>query len=84
MLIRRDMKDIGLDIMDEGDVSDFLGVKEVEKKAGPEVQQTIHLTQPHLIDSIFEDLQLDNKTTSSKMIPMSSSKILFRDSNSKP
>ena len=69
--------------MDEGDVSDFLGVK-IERKIGPDGQTTIHLTQPHLINSILKDLQLDHETTSSKPAPMSSSRILFRHSSSKP
>jgi len=81
--IMEDMRVIGLDITDKGDVSDFLGVK-IEKKIGPNGQPTIHLTQPHLIDSILKELQLDHETTSSKPTPMSCSRILFRHSSSKP
>jgi len=81
--IMEDMRAIGLDITDKGNVLDFLGVK-IEKKIGSDRQPTIHLTQPHLINSILKDLQLDHETTSSKPTPMSSSRILFRHSSSKP
>jgi hypothetical protein len=37
----------------EGEISDFLGVKIEHKDDG-----TIHLTQPHLIDSILKELHL--------------------------
>jgi hypothetical protein len=62
--IMEDMQAIGLGITDEGDVNNFLGVK-IEKKVSPDGQPTIHLTQPHLIDSTLKDLvQLDHETTS--------------------
>jgi len=82
--IMEDMQAIGLGITDEGDVKNFPGVK-IEKKVSPDGQPTIHLTQPHLINSTLKDLvQLDHETTSSKPTPMSSSRILFRHSGSKP
>jgi len=75
--IMKDMKGIGLDITDEGDVSDFLGVKIDKQEDG-----SIHMSQPQLIDSILKDLQLDHETTATKRTPMASSKILFRHSSS--
>jgi len=46
-------------IDDEGDMSDYLGVRRTRGK-----NVTIHLTQPHLIESILWDLHLiDNKQT---------------------
>jgi Reverse transcriptase (RNA-dependent DNA polymerase) len=41
------------EVQDEGDLSDYLGVK-VQKHA----DGSIEFTQPHLIDSILEDLKL--------------------------
>ena len=49
-----DLRNAGLNVTDEGDIKDFLGVNIVKKKDG-----TIHLTQPHLIDQILKDLNLD-------------------------
>ena len=45
------MQKIGLDITDEGDVGDFLGVRIDQREDG-----SVHLSQPHLIDSILKDL----------------------------
>ena len=52
--IMEDRRAIGLDFTDKGDVSDFLGVK-IEKRIEPDGHPTIHLTQPHLMDSILRD-----------------------------
>ena len=35
-----------------------------------------HLTQPHLINSVLEDLRLDGKKVKSKDVPMVTSKLL--------
>jgi hypothetical protein len=48
-----DIEAAGLDITVEGDLQDFLGVN-IEKKANG----TMHLTQPHLIHQILEDLRM--------------------------
>ena len=48
------MKKAGLKLTVEGNSSDFLGVQ-IERKP----DDTIHLTQPHLIDQILQDLRLD-------------------------
>jgi len=50
------VKDAGLDFTVEGDVSDFLGVNIKRHPDG-----TVHLTQPHFIDSILEELGLHGK-----------------------
>ena len=58
------MKAVNLDITIEGDLEDFLGVKISRKDDG-----TIHLLQPHLIDSILKDLGLDRPPASGKHNP---------------
>ena len=47
-----DIKGTGLEITDKGDIADFLGVN-IQRERG-----RFHLTQPKLIDSILEDLSL--------------------------
>ena len=70
------MKAVKLDITIEGDLEDFLGVNITRK--GNE----IHLTQPHLIDSILKDLRLDQPGVKSKDTPACPSYILKRHSDS--
>ena len=53
--IIRDMRAADLKLTTEGGLGDFLGVKIERKSDG-----TVHLTQPHLIDSILKDLRLDD------------------------
>jgi hypothetical protein len=65
-----------LGITDEGDIADFLGVNITR------VGDEFHLTQPKLIQSIIEDLGLDKPNTHTKDIPMASSKLLSRHTNS--
>jgi hypothetical protein len=72
-----DLKAAKLDITEEGDLEDFLGVQIERKKDG-----SIHLTQPHLIDQILKDLRLDNENMTTKTTPATSSTILSRHSNS--
>jgi len=45
------MKKVDLDLTVEGDISGFLGINIQYHKDG-----TVHLTQPHLIDSILRNL----------------------------
>ena len=52
--IIEDMNKVGLKVTVEGNISDFLGVQIERKPDG-----TIHLTQPHLIDQILENLRLN-------------------------
>jgi hypothetical protein len=73
-----DIKAAKLDITVEGDIQDFLGVNIERKTDG-----SVHLTQPHLIDQILEDLKMLD-VTKTKTTPASSSKLLKRHSNSPP
>jgi Reverse transcriptase (RNA-dependent DNA polymerase) len=66
-----DIKRVGLNITVEGDLQDFLGINIERKSDG-----TIHLTQPHLIDQVLEDLRLAGEETSTKSTPAASSKLL--------
>jgi hypothetical protein len=66
-----DMKKAELNLTVEGDVADFLGVKIERKTDG-----TIHLTQPSLIDSFLECLQLKEDRGKAKNTPAASSCIL--------
>ena len=72
--IVKDLKKAKLDITDEGDIQDFLGVNISMKKDG-----TIHLTQPHLVDQIISDLGLSQDNVRVKSTPAMSSNILRRD-----
>ena len=71
------MRQAHLDITEEGTLEDFLGVNINRQPDG-----TIHLTQPHLIESIFKDLILLGPGVSTKTTPMSSSCILQRHATS--
>jgi hypothetical protein len=62
----QDIKKLGLDMEDQGDIEDYLGVN-VEK-----VNDTFVLTQPQLIDQIIEDMDLEG--TRPKPIPALSTK----------
>jgi hypothetical protein len=68
---------VGLNITIEGDLEDFLGINIDRKEDG-----TIHLTQPHLIDQILDDLHLNSDKTKAIAIPASSSKLLSRHTSS--
>ncbi len=69
--IVQDMKDASLDLTVEGDVSDFLGVNIKRHENGK-----VHLTQPHLIDSILKELGLQGENIKGKLTPATSSKLL--------
>jgi hypothetical protein len=67
-------------IDDEGDMSDYLGVRVTREKDG-----TIHLTQPHLIESILRDLHLiDKKQTTTRALPALTTRILHPDATGTP
>lgn len=68
------MKQAGLDLTVDSKLEDFLGVNidEMQGEHGPE----FHLTQPHLIESILQDLRLDGTKVKTKDMPMASSKLL--------
>ena len=76
------MRSAGLELMVKGDMSDFLGVKIDRKRDG-----LIHLTQPHLINSILKDLHLLNtgsRPPTVKMVPMATSRVLGKCEDSEP
>ena len=60
-------------IDDQGEVGDFLGIQ-IQKLAN----RSIDLTQPHLIDSIIQDLHLQNRSNP-KTTPAITSKVLHKD-----
>lgn len=72
----KDLKKANLNVTDEGDIQDFLGINIDAKEDG-----TIHLTQPHLIDQILEDLNMTQDNVKTKSTPAMASKILTRDSD---
>lgn len=73
----KDIKAAGLDITEEGDLQDFLGINIEKREDG-----TINLTQPHLIDQILVDLRLDKEGTKTKSTPAACSKLLKRHMDS--
>ena len=66
-VIIKKMRQANLDITIEGDLEDFLGVNIDRKEDG-----SIHLTQPHLIDSILRDLNLNAEGVKPRTTPCSS------------
>jgi hypothetical protein len=74
------MKEVGLDITIEGDLTDFLGVN-IDRY---EDDGMIHLTQPHLIHQILKDLRYDTDDITIKTTPGASSRLLSRHCNSLP
>jgi len=77
--IIEDMKQAGLELMVKGDISDFLGVNIQQHNDG-----TVHLTQPHLIDSILGELGLQADSAKSKATPAASSKLLGHHDDAPP
>ena len=76
--IIKELQNSELNVTVEGDLQDFLGVNIKRKQ-----DDTIHLTQPHLIDQVLKDLKLDTKQNlKTKSTPASSSKLLSRHSES--
>jgi hypothetical protein len=67
-------------IEDEGEISDYLGVKVTKNQDG-----SITLAQPHLIQSILSDLHLlDNKQATSRTLPALTTKILHPNAKGTP
>ncbi len=77
--IIKDMKKVGLDLTVKGDISDFLGISIQHHKDG-----TVHLTQPHLINSILEGLGLHADNAKAKSTPVASSKLLSQHDDAPP
>ena len=73
------MKDVNLNVTEEGTLEDFLGVN-VDRQA----DGTMHLIQPQLIESILKDLRLLQPGVNMKTTPSCSSRILQRHKNAKP
>ena len=65
-------------LTDEGDISDYLGIKVTKFTNGQ-----ISLTQPHLIDTIITDLTFA-KNTKAKDVPAESASILQKDLDVEP
>jgi hypothetical protein len=61
-------------IGEEGDICEYLGIKVTKRK-----DNTITLTQPHLIESILKDLQLLNANAKGRITPALSSVLLHQD-----
>ena len=76
-VIRDLEKKAKLAITVEGDLADFLGVN-IERQSNG----TIHMTQPHLIDQILEDLRLNGDEVRPRSTPAASSKLLTRHRDS--
>jgi hypothetical protein len=66
-----DLKKAKLDITDEGNIEDFLGININIRKDG-----TVHLTQLHLIDQILKTLRMDKEKCNPRRTPAASSKLL--------
>ena len=74
----KDIEKAGLKVTDEGNIEDFLGVNITRMD-----DNSIHLHQPHLIDQILKDLNIQ-ENAGIKDTPAKSSTILSRHSISTP
>jgi hypothetical protein len=72
-----DMQASGLQLTCEGTINDFLGVHVERKDDG-----SMHLTQPHLITQILQDLQLDRPHVATKETPAKVGQLLKRCNHS--
>ena len=73
------IKSTDLNVTEEGDVQDFLGVNITRENDG-----SIHFKQPLLIKQILDDLRLHEIDGRIREIPAKASKILSRHSHSTP
>jgi hypothetical protein len=62
----QDMKQVGLELTVEGNISNFLGVQ-IRREAN-----VFHLSRPHLILDILKELRLDGKKVATKKAPTAS------------
>ena len=76
--IIKDIKRVGLNITEEGDIQDFLGINISKSEDG-----RIHLSQPHLIDQILKDLKMDIDNLTTKETPCKISEVLRANVNGK-
>ena len=74
--IIQDIRNAKLNITDEGDIRDFLGINIEMTEDG-----SVKLTQPHLIDQILNDLKMTDDKVKGKTTPALSSKLLTRNAN---
>ena len=72
------MKKSNLEVTDEGNIEDFLGVN-IESK-----EVKIKLSQPHLIEQVINYLGLNHDKVLSNPIPVASSKIIYAHKESLP
>ena len=77
--IIQQMKHVNLNITDEGNVEDFLGVNIEQLEDG-----SVKLSQPHLIEQILKDLKMTDSEVKSKDTPAASSTILRKHESSRP
>jgi hypothetical protein len=73
------MRNVGLNLTIEGTLTDFLGVNIHIRE-----DDTIHMSQPRLIDQVIEDLRMTGDDVATKDIPMSSSRTLTKHANTQP
>ena len=75
----QDLKKANLNITDEDDIQDFLGVNIKKRK-----DNTYNLTQPHLVDQILKELNMSNDNVKCKSTPAMVSQLLKRDESGNP
>ena len=68
----------GLDIEDKGNIENYLGVNVEDQENGK-----VNLTQPQIIDSIINDIQLPNNTAPRQTLTLST-KIMHHNAASYP
>ena len=73
-----DIERAGLDIEDKGNIEDYLGLNVEEQDNG-----NINLTQPKIIDSIINDVQIVNNTAPQQTLTLST-KIIHHNAASPP
>lgn len=66
------------EIQEEGDLCDYLGINIVKHEDG-----SLTLTQPQLIDSILQDLKLDQGNVNLRLTPAFKTVILHKDADGK-
>ena len=76
--IIQQIRNTRLQITEEGDIQDFLGINIVCQDG-----RTVELTQSHLIDQILNDLKMDDDKLKPKDTPSKSSTILTRGDSDK-
>ena len=65
---------VNYNVTDEGELDNYLGVK-IQRQSN----DTITLTQPHLIKSILKDVHMDSPNTSTKPYPAATTVLLHKD-----